>query len=738
MQQELNLSEYWHILLKRKWVIVFTFLFLAGSTALLTESQTRVYQTYSMVRIDQYKTVMNVISDLLRWSPGEIMSTEVETAQSPLVLEKVAERMGMISPGMGNEKKSQVVADLRSKITAERVERTNMIKITVTSSNASEVSRLANLTAEVYGKVSQENKAQDVRASRKFVEDQLEKARRRLSKSEEALRSFKEQYGSLSVDSETQITLDRLTGFEGDLLTTRKEIEETNWEIVSIKDRLKNSDLDREMNEQQPSAISSLYTKLLDVRSRIDTLLNDYTETSPDITELRAEEKRTFKHLAAALKSNLKTRIDGLQQHNADLRKREAELTQLVNNQLALVPDKDLELSRLTREVSMNEELYQMLNREFKEAQIKEMGMVSEVTLVSPAVTPRKPIKPNKNFNYMIGIMLGLIIGLVMAALVESFDTSIGAVEDIERLLDVPVLTAVPRFSKTVPKRNFPSLRKTKTTANEPVDYSLLLPTIFNPSSAAAEAYRHLRTNLQFSRLKEERKVYLFTSSGSQEGKSVTVSNLAVTLAQSGMRTLLLGCNLRRPTEYKIFGIKRIPGLSDVLIGSARLEEAVHTFADIVLGEMKWEAALRLPGIDNLSILPAGTLPPNPAELLESKKMKDLLDSLRRQYDIILIDAPPTLPVTDSLLLGTIVDGVILVYQLGHLPRRALIRAKKLMDSLGVHVIGIVLNDVRPEFQGVTPVYISQEYMKATKKVMSQPEEPMDRSPEQGLRHDED
>lgn len=721
MQQELNLGEYWHILIKRKTIVIVTFLCFVAFTALFTRAQVSVYETSALVRIDQYKSVMNVIADLLRWSPGEIMSTEVETAQGPNVLEEVAIRMGMLKKSASAEERSRVISNLRNRIVAERVERTNMIRISATSSNPEQAARMANLAAEIYKDVSRDNSARDVRAAREFVETQLEKALTRLSESEDALRNFKESNGSLSIDSETKITLDRLTNFESELLSVRKIVEETNWEIRDLKERRQDFDIDREIGESSGGPASSLYGGWLNVRQRIASQLNSETENSQNVQDLRKEEKRVYGQLTGLIRTRLNTKINELESQISDFEKRENELSRLVGGELARIPDKDLELSRLTREVAMNEEIYQMLNREFKQAQIKEMGMASEVTIISPAIEPRRPVKPNRGFNYAIGIMLGLILGIVMAALVESFDTSIGAVEDIERLLEVPVLAAVPRFDKSTQRSRFDFLRKNKKAA--PLDRSRMLPTIFHPSAPAAEAYRHLRTNLQFSRLKEEKKVYLCTSSGPQEGKSITVSNLSVVMAQSGMKTLLMSCNLRRPSVEKIFGIKRIPGLTDVLVGSIPLDEAIHTFADIVLGELEWEAALKLPGIDNLSILPAGTLPPNPAELLESRKMKDLIDSLRRDYDIIVIDAPPALLVTDALLLGPNADGVILVYQLGHLPRRALIRAKKLLDGLHITVVGIVLNDVRPEFHGVTPVYYSREYMTATRKALKREEQ---------------
>ncbi len=718
MQRDLSLSEYWHILRKRKWVLIFTVLFFGCASAVLTFMQTPVYKTTALVRIDQYKSVMNLISDLLRWSPGEIMATEVETAQSPIVLEEVAKRIGMLEPNAPKDSKYSAIGSLRNAVKARRVETTNMIEIEVTLSDPDKAARIANTVADVYKEVSQKNDTEDVHAAKVFVEQQLKRAKDRLRKSEDALRIYKQQTGVMSVDSETKITLDRLTSMETELLKTRTDREALAWQISDYKNRITNLDVEKEVGILNSSTLNSSYQSLTDMKRRMNEMSSEYTSANPEMKDLKAETDRLSKAIKKQVVVLLSDEMRALDLQDANFAKREAELSEFVGRELARIPEKDMELSRLTREVTVNDEIYTMLNKEFKQAQIKEMGMVSEVTLVSPAVVPKVPIKPNKKLNIMMGFVLGLILGFVMTALVESFDTSIGAVEDIERLLETPVLAAVPRFEHTPRPPRFQFLTPNKPPASVTLDHTKALPTVFNPSAAAAEAYRHLRTNLSFARIKDNKKVYLVSSSGPQEGKSITTSNLAVVMAQSGQRTLLMCCNLRRPTIHKVFGISRQPGLTDVLIGSCTPEEAIHTFADIVLGDMDWEAALQLPGLDNLSILPAGTLPPNPTELLESQKLGDLINYFRREYDIILVDAPPILPVTDSLLVGAKVDGAVLVYQLGRLPRRALQRTRNLLRSLNINVVGLVLNDVRPEFHGVAPIYISQEYMSATRRVM--------------------
>jgi capsular exopolysaccharide synthesis family protein len=236
------------------------------------------------------------------------------------------------------------------------------------------------------------------------------------------------------------------------------------------------------------------------------------------------------------------------------------------------------------------------------------------------------------------------------------------------------------------------------------------LITQFDPKNPAAEAYRILRTNIQFlSSGDKPIKTILLTSSSMQEGKSTTIGNLATAFAQEGKRVLLVGCNLRRPSLYRVFGLEKGPGMADILIDKARWQDCVRSVSDLSVGEFNIDDILATPGLENLHIITFGQIPPNPSELLSSDKMDKFLAEVRQEYDLVLIDAPPLLPVADSSLIASKVDAVILVYQVGKVPRTSLVRAKERMENVKANVIGIVLNDIRPEVSGSS--YVSQYYM---------------------------
>jgi len=221
--------------------------------------------------------------------------------------------------------------------------------------------------------------------------------------------------------------------------------------------------------------------------------------------------------------------------------------------------------------------------------------------------------------------------------------------------------------------------------------------THFDPKSALAESYRTLRTNTQFLLLEKQIKTLIITSSMPGEGKTTTLANLAMTFAQAGTRVLLIDADMRRSMQHNLFGLEREPGLSDVILGNYEWRETIRTVADIIVGNMGMEAIMLTPGMDNLHIMTAGTTPPNPAELLGSQRMTDFIAQVREAYDLVIFDTPPVLQVSDATILGSKVEGLALVYQVGRIARGSLMRSKKQLDHVRANILGTILNGLRPE-----------------------------------------
>jgi len=297
---------------------------------------------------------------------------------------------------------------------------------------------------------------------------------------------------------------------------------------------------------------------------------------------------------------------------------------------------------------------------------------------------------------------MGLILGVVLAFGVEVFDTSMGTIEDVEESLQVPVLGVIPYLGKE---------DKTEKGVTEKVRARDLIAH-YDPKSLAAEAFRSLRTNLQFMSLEIKGKSFLITSSFVQEGKTLNVVNLALSVAQTGDKVLLIEADLRKPLIHKNFGLAKEPGLTDYVLGNYDWEEVINNISDVMLGDFELDEILRTPGLDNLHILTAGTRPPNPTEILSSDRFREFLKEVRQQFDYIFIDAPPILPVADATEIAPLVDGVVLVYTVGRIGRGVLKRAKSTLDNVDAKVLGIILNNVKPEVGPDYFRYHAQYYYK--------------------------
>jgi len=318
-------------------------------------------------------------------------------------------------------------------------------------------------------------------------------------------------------------------------------------------------------------------------------------------------------------------------------------------------------------------------------------------------------IKPNVEMYLTAGVLLGIILGCLFAFVLEGLDTSISKIEDVERITELPVIAHIPIIGSNekhssiklfkdfikISYRIFTFFIPLKI-KNKPFDLDSKVLFNFQSMSLVAEAYRTLRTNIQFAigSVSKGCSVIAITSTSPREGKTLTATNLSIALAQMGKHTLLVEADMRRPQIAKLFQIKQKPGLSDLLIGTANANTAIRTITDILLERPEWDKLMETQGIDNLNILPCGTLPPNPTELLISKDFQQLMEKLRTQYDFIIVDTPPSLPVSDASIVGSVVDGTVIIYQSDTTSRHLLLRAIQNMRKNKAKLIGVVINQL--------------------------------------------
>ena len=700
----LSLRDYWRILRKRKGVVFFTTLALGFFSFAFANMRKPVpmYSATASVKYEKTYTFTGLYLETMSWSSGGL-ETQAAIIRSYPVMERAAKKLGYIDPNLtseqirSDERLMEIVLRLQSKISTEVEGYTNIINITATSYNPDEAQRLANAVAEAYREYNSEEKNKRIIEARRFIEQQLAKKKEELRKAEDAVRKFREEHDLISLDSKTKEVISELSKARSEYERLEGDIRE----ISSMIDQLRRREpLSKEamglFADRVSGVFRSLNDRLVSLRVQRATLLNVYTEKHPKVRQVDSEIENVSENMIAELEAQRRTLEERKELVARKLKRLEEEFKAL--------PEEAQTLDKLQHEVDVIKKVVELLESKYQEALIKESEKVEEVSIVKPALRPRHPINPPRTKAATVaGLVMGLVLGVVFAFIVESLDTSIGTIEDVEKYLGVPVLGIIPHMTTEEIKRTLLEEYIGKDD-EEVLNMKARLISHFAPKSALAESFRALRTSVQFSGLERGTKTIVVTSSSRGGGKTTVAVNLALVMAQAGSRVLLVEGDMRVPVIFQIFGIERSPGLSEVILGSHRWEEVVRTVTDVMMGKIKAEDILAVPGMDNLHIITCGTIPPNPAELFNFRRTDEFISQVRERYDVVIFDSPPVLPVTDTVILGSKVDGVVMVYRVGKIGRGALRRAKVQLDGANAKVLGVVLNGLRPEvspdFQG--------------------------------------
>ncbi len=341
-----------------------------------------------------------------------------------------------------------------------------------------------------------------------------------------------------------------------------------------------------------------------------------------------------------------------------------------------------IKYSIMKRDVDLNKELYNAFMKKLKELDIASEVKKSNVSVLEYAVKPEFPVRPKKKTILFISIIAGIILGISAAFIHEYLDRTIYNEEQVQKFLGLPVLGVIPHL------------------AEDPGDS---IPTIssYSVRSTEAELYRILRTNLKLSQLGKHSTSVLITSTAPADGKSTNAINLAVTSAQTGSKTLLIDADLRRPIIHKTFNIPLHPGLTEILIGD------VTSYSDVIVTGP----------INNLFLLPAGTIPPNPSELLESGKFPEIIKYATDNFDQIIIDSAPIGMVSDTMLIANMVDGVVVVLHTGKTDRFIAAKALQILKKNKIHIYGAILNNMKKEdiYKSYYYYYYYSQYENQTK-----------------------
>jgi tyrosine-protein kinase Etk/Wzc len=415
-------------------------------------------------------------------------------------------------------------------------------------------------------------------------------------------------------------------------------------------------------------ATSELLANLAGVENQRGELLMLRTMEDPDVQVLSSRIRQIEAQLGTLATTYLESLDGQVQGFDATLRG--------FGGELARVPAREIQFARYLRQAELLEEIATLLQTRLKESEIAAAIDDSSVRVVDPAILPDEPIWPKPMLSLLLSIVVGLSLGVGIAFAREHMDTSVRSREELQNVTGVPVLGTIPRIAQAVTGNG--GVGRTRTGGRGALQSRLVAGR--DPLNPATEAYRSLRTNIVFSRPERTPKTLVFTSPTPGDGKSTSAANLAITLAQQELRVLLVDADMRRGVLHEVFGTKREPGLSNVLLGTIPVEQAA--------------SPVEVENGATLDVLAMGTLPPNPAELLGSARMEALVRQLEERYDAILFDAPPLTAVTDAALLGTHADGVILVARQGVTERGAVRYAIDQLNAVRAPLLGVVLNDI--------------------------------------------
>ena len=400
-----------------------------------------------------------------------------------------------------------------------------------------------------------------------------------------------------------------------------------------------------------------------------------------DIPQLAAKLKREIRNLESTQVGQRKDLIPLLMTPNTRLE----DLEKIETDLYTLKPI-------LEQEVNSQREMYQSVFRKLQEVEVTGGGSVwVDAEIVEPATAPSRPIRPNKKLNLILGFLTGIALGVGLAFFQEYLDSSVRSLEDVRSHLKLFPLGMVPFVASSPVQRNGNPAETLEGEIPKIKPRAFWLANDSDVPLYVAEAYRIIRTNLAFGSIDSSLKILQVTSAVKGEGKTTTAANLAISLALAGSKILLIDADMRRPALHQILGLRGLrEGLSDTLANGK-----------------SWESLIAPTGTPNLYFLTAGTIPPNPAELLSSKRMKSFLEELGQHYDRVIIDSPPVVSVADAAVIASRVEGTIFVSRAGFVPRHLCLQAKSALESVNGRIVGCVLNSVHSTHQ---PYYYHQYY----------------------------
>lgn len=713
-EKEIHLRDYLNIVRKRKFIVFSIFIITFTIVLISTLTATPIYEASTRILIEKNKSGPLMPNyGYVRYDP-EFLQTQSQIITSYPVVKKVVKRLNLeetydsyvagmdesdfslnavvswikglyavVSKITNNilakpvktiqeieedevSRADSIAEMISSGVIVEPVAETKIVKVSFISANPELAGMIANATVSAYMDQLLEMKMQASNYNLRWMRIKAEEEAEKLNKSEKALNEYMKAKNIATIENRVTIIPQKLAELSIEL--TRAETRQK--ELATLYQKIRSSLDNANEVETIPvianePALKSIRDQILKVEQNIVEQSKKYGPKHPVMVRVNSELKvlqtkhsQEIQRIIKTIKNEYELAISNAQDLLESLDKTKKEAVSL--------NEKFIQYGILKREIETNQSLYNSLIQKIKEQSVTEQVQNINVWVVEKAQTPEFPSKPNKKRNILLGIIMGLFGGVGLAFFLEYLDNTVKTPDDIEERYNIPVLTTISKLKN-----------KNKTS------YKMVLD---EPSSALAESFKSLRTSIMLSS-DSPPKTILVTSMAPGDGKTTVASNLAIAIAGSESSVLLIDCDLRRSMLHEIFGLKNTKGLSTFIAGASDM----NIIQDVP--------------VKNLSVITSGPTPPNPSEMLISKKLKDFIHELKNKFDFVIIDTPPVMSVSDTLIVSKIVDASLIVTRFGKTTYEMMNHGLKSMADIESKVIGTVINAVDEKKSGYHDYY---------------------------------
>ncbi len=691
----LSPSDFRKILLKRRWVILACFLLGVIVAAILTYLTVPVYESVARVDINPSQSTNIGISDVMDNKMGQDTSTrlltQVRILQSDSVIYAVIQSQNLYTKKPFSEvfKGSPYVAGkpltpaqrvvllniLRSNLQVMSIPNTDLVEIHYRDPDPVQASVIAQALVDQYLELDLRSRYEGTLRISNWLSGELNELKAHSAEAQRKVAQFQRENNLIGIDTEGgNLVTDSLRMVNEQLLQAEADriVKEARYHLAQTR----NPEL--LVSVAPTTTLMTLRSQQAELMVQAADLKSKYGADYPRVREINKQ--------LSAVQNDIDDEITNLlkrfaEEYNAAVNTQKLLQDRLdqVKQQAFRVSDSSADYEILKHEAESTEELYDALELKLKEAGVTAGLNSNNVNVVDRAEVPAFPVAPVKRTNYGFGALIGLFLGISLAIFLETMDDTIRTSEDAEAISGLPALAVVPRFSGAAKSAKANYGHQAPLSAGDPdTAFGPDLVSYVAPQSISAEAFRTLRSSILLSSVDHQGRVVLITSSLAAEGKSTIAANLAVSFARRDARVLLVDTDLRRGTLHLKFRIPNREGLSSVLVRES--------------GASAYQRPLK--DLPNLFVLPRGPIAPNPGELLASHHLESLIDQWKLEYDHVILDSAPVLPVADSLSVAPLADSTVIVVRSASTRRKALLRIRSLLRRAQARVIGIVVNDV--------------------------------------------